>query len=171
MHTMSMHVRSLQSLVAFLFASALTAEAKLTKDSHAFTMLGCDACKIVMGRLAPDLKFLTETAQIWPQSVLEERLALACDDPKHPTGAGVEACNLFISEYHKSIVKEVKKRWDENSEEFEEDIVPAVFCTNIVSICKEGKQSLNEMMAFSERKEKLLKEEKEEKERAAKSKS
>ncbi|CAE7456438.1 GRTP1 [Symbiodinium natans] len=121
-------------------------------------MLACDACRIVMNRLSRDVKYLTETRKIWPDEVLDQRLSISCEDPSHPSGSGVEACSLFMEESANLIRKEVKLRWDEASEEFEEDIVAAEFCSEKARICDEDAKGISHMIDEASRKEKLLKE-------------
>merc|ERR1712217_586053 len=79
------------------------------------------------------------------------------------------ACGYMMADYHQAIAREITLRWTEDSEEFEEDIVPTEFCAK-VGICKEGHKSINEMISQSDRREKDLKWEKEQKEKSAKSK-
>eukprot|EP00931_Biecheleriopsis_adriatica_P067025 TRINITY_DN41232_c0_g1_i1.p1 TRINITY_DN41232_c0_g1~~TRINITY_DN41232_c0_g1_i1.p1 ORF type:complete len:175 (+),score=46.36 TRINITY_DN41232_c0_g1_i1:31-525(+) len=156
------------AIVALATAISAAEAGGLQKSTPAYAMLVCDACKTVIGRLAKDVKFLTETRKMWPDSVMNERLLLACEDPTHPTGAGVEACNLFIEDHAKLVKQEVAKRWDEDSEEFEEDLVPAEFCREKAHICKEGMKGISQMMTESDIKQKALDEEKKEKEERAK---
>eukprot|EP00971_Amphidinium_carterae_P083587 1654608-Amphidinium_carterae.2 len=52
----------------------------------------------------------------------------------------------------------------EDSEEFEEDIVPKEFCHK-VRLCRDGDKNIGEMIHNANEKEKALKEEKEEKDR------
>mmetsp|Transcript_20541 Transcript_20541/g.33783 ORF Transcript_20541/g.33783 Transcript_20541/m.33783 type:complete len:134 (+) Transcript_20541:2-403(+) len=131
-------------------------------------MLACDACRIVMEKLAKDVRYLSEVQKVWPDSVLDERLAVSCNDPQHPSGSGTEACQLFIADHAKLIKLEANARWDEDSEEFEEDINVAEFCEEKARVCGENEKGLNHMIGEANRKEKALKEEKEEKERAKK---
>ncbi|CAE7746286.1 unnamed protein product [Symbiodinium pilosum] len=130
-------------------------------------MLACDACRIVINRLSKDVKYLTETRKIWPDAVLDQRLSISCEDPSHPSGSGAEACGLFMEDFAQLIRTEVKLRWDETSEEFEEDIVASEFCTEKAKICDADSKGISHMIDEASRKEKLLKEEREEKERLA----
>eukprot|EP00434_Breviolum_minutum_P016107 symbB.v1.2.014196.t1/scaffold981.1/size258483/7 len=139
--------------------------AALQRNTKAYQMLGCDACRIVMEKLAKDVRYLSEVQKVWPESVLDERLAMSCNDPLHPSGSGTEACQLFIQDNAKLIKLEANARWDENSEEFEEDINVMEFCTEKAKICGENEKGLNHMISEANRKEKALKEEKAEKER------
>merc|ERR1712113_75158 len=84
-------------------------------------------------------------------------------------GAMKDACGYMMADYHKAIAREISLRWTEDSEEFEEDIVPLEFCSK-VGICKEGHKTINEMISQSDKKEKDLKWEKEEKDKVAKRK-
>eukprot|EP00913_Durusdinium_trenchii_P022605 g21229.t1 len=52
-----------------------------------------------------------------------------------------------------------KARWDEDSEEFEEDISPKEFCTEKARICEADAKGLSHMLDEASRKEKHLKEE------------
>eukprot|EP00440_Ansanella_granifera_P055397 gb/GFBE01060055.1/.p1 GENE.gb/GFBE01060055.1/~~gb/GFBE01060055.1/.p1 ORF type:complete len:167 (+),score=58.36 gb/GFBE01060055.1/:1-501(+) len=142
----------------------------LKKGTPAYTMLVCDACKTVIGRLSKDVKYLIMSQKMWTDSVMDERLALSCSDPKLPTGAGADACAVFIADYAKLIKKEVALRWDEDSEEFEEDLVPKAFCTEKAFICKDDTKGINQMMKESEVRQKNLDEEKEDKAKRAKKK-
>eukprot|EP00439_Symbiodinium_sp_Y106_P036976 s536_g4.t1 len=149
-----------------------------------------------MNRLSRDVKFLTETRKIWPDAVLDQRLSISCEDPSHPSGSGVdslqcsyclhslilarflfwslprlrdceEACSLFMQDHADLIRKEVKLRWDEASDEFEEDIVATEFCSEKARICDVDAKGISHMIDEASRKEKLLKEDREEKERTA----
>eukprot|EP00930_Biecheleria_cincta_P095721 TRINITY_DN87658_c0_g1_i1.p1 TRINITY_DN87658_c0_g1~~TRINITY_DN87658_c0_g1_i1.p1 ORF type:complete len:172 (-),score=40.18 TRINITY_DN87658_c0_g1_i1:14-529(-) len=164
----------LSAMARAVFTSVLAALAwearaedwgNLKPGTPAYTLLVCDACKIVMGRLVKDVKYLVETRKMWTSDQLNSRLALACEDPQHPTGTGVDACNAFIHHNANLVKAEVSSRWDEDSEEFEEDIVPKEFCRDKAFICKDGKMGLNEMMNFEQKKEADLKAEREEKEK------
>ncbi|CAE7543324.1 unnamed protein product [Symbiodinium microadriaticum] len=159
-------VTRLQILAALVAVAAANSNA-LPKDSKAYRMLACDACRIVMNRLSRDVKFLTETRKIWPDAVLDQRLSISCEDPSHPSGSGVEACSLFMQDHADLIRKEVKLRWDEASDEFEEDIVATEFCSEKARICDVDAKGISHMIDEASRKEKLLKEEREEKERIA----
>merc|ERR1719499_1387259 len=134
-------------------------------------MLSCDACQTVMQQLSKDVKYLVETEKMWKPKDLTERIKVSCGDPALPSGAMRDACGYMMSDYHQAIAREITLRWTEDSDEFEEDIVPAEFCAK-VGICKEGHKSIGEMISQSDRKEKDLKWEKEEKEKeqAAKAK-
>mmetsp|Transcript_24206 Transcript_24206/g.45708 ORF Transcript_24206/g.45708 Transcript_24206/m.45708 type:complete len:171 (+) Transcript_24206:37-549(+) len=157
-------------LKTWLAASAtlgLVHAAVPSRGTKAYTILVCDACRIVMNRLSKDVKYLTETQKMWPDAVLDERLSMACEDPGHPSGSGQEACGLFLEDYASLIRKEVKLRWDEDSEEFEEDIVATHFCAEKAKICDIEAKGISHMIEESSRRDKLLKEEREEKERLA----
>ncbi|CAJ1367278.1 unnamed protein product [Effrenium voratum] len=153
--------------LAVLAALAPALAAPLQKGTKAYEMIMCDACRIVMERLSKDVKYLTETRKVWPDSVLDERLAIACSDPSHPSGTGVEGCTMFVQDHSRLIKQEVNSRWDEDSEEFEEDIVAAEFCADKARICDVTAKGIGHMIDEASRKEKHLKEEREEKERLA----
>lgn len=157
--------RSVLALVA-LSASGVEAGAK---TGPAFKALMCDACYHVMTSLGKDVGFLIETGKMWKSEDLNARIAMSCMDPNLVQGAMQESCSDMIDEYSKVIAKDVALRWDEDAEEFEEDIVPTEFCAK-AGICKEGHKSINQMLSDGERKDKLMKEEKAEKERLAKKK-
>ncbi|CAE8696375.1 unnamed protein product, partial [Polarella glacialis] len=155
-------------LVALAVLGTLpTASANLPpKNSPGFRMLACEACTTVIGRLSKDVKHLIETKKMWTQPVLEERLAASCADPLLPKGAGNAACGVLIQDYGVVISKEVAKRWDEDAEEFEEDLVAKDFCSEKVDLCRDGSKTISQMLSESEVREKALKQEKDEKEAA-----
>eukprot|EP00747_Dinoflagellata_sp_TGD_P165289 gnl/TRDRNA2_/TRDRNA2_186370_c0_seq1.p1 gnl/TRDRNA2_/TRDRNA2_186370_c0~~gnl/TRDRNA2_/TRDRNA2_186370_c0_seq1.p1 ORF type:complete len:239 (+),score=75.87 gnl/TRDRNA2_/TRDRNA2_186370_c0_seq1:50-718(+) len=144
--------------------------AKSPKDSPAMTMLQCDSCRAVLEELAKDVKYLVESEKMWKEKDLEERLKISCQDPSLPTGAMRDACGYMMADYHKQIAKEVALRWNEDSDEFEEDIVPRDFCTK-VGVCKQGHKTINQMIGESEKKEKQKKEQEEDKAATAKRKA
>merc|ERR1712113_249819 len=119
--------------------------------------------------LSKDVKFLVESDKMWNPKDLAERIKVSCQDPGIASGAMKDACSYMMADFHEAIAREVALRWTEESEEFEEDIVPKEFCEK-VGICKEGHKTINEMISTSDRKEKDLKQEKEEKETAKKKK-
>mmetsp|Transcript_6468 Transcript_6468/g.13310 ORF Transcript_6468/g.13310 Transcript_6468/m.13310 type:complete len:203 (+) Transcript_6468:53-661(+) len=141
--------------------------AQAPKDSPAMKMLQCDACRIVMKELSKDVKYLVESDKMWKTQDLEERIKVSCADPGIASGAMKDACGYMVSDYQKAIAKDITLRWTESAEEFEEDIVPVEFCRK-VRICKEDHKTINEMITLSDRKEKDLKWEKEDKERSKK---
>eukprot|EP00913_Durusdinium_trenchii_P012414 g11654.t1 len=65
-------------LLTCLFCALTALAAPLQKDMKAYKMLACDACRIIMEKLSKDVRYLSETEQVWPDAVLDERLALAC---------------------------------------------------------------------------------------------
>lgn len=131
-----------------------------SKDAPAMKMLGCDACQSVMKTLSKDVKYLVEKEMMWETKVLNERLGISCNDPALPTGAMKDACAYLISDYGTAIAKEVAEHWTEDSEKFEEDLVPDEVC-KLLGACKEGQQTLGQIMAESQKKEKAQKEAKE----------
>mmetsp|Transcript_96359 Transcript_96359/g.272534 ORF Transcript_96359/g.272534 Transcript_96359/m.272534 type:complete len:178 (-) Transcript_96359:149-682(-) len=159
----------LRGLLLLLAIAPHCAMAATPKDSPAMKMLQCDVCTSVMATLSKDVKYLVESESMWESSDLNSRIMVSCSDPALPSGAMQEACGYFVGDYRKIIARDVALRWDEDSEEFEEDIVPREFCLKI-GACKEGHKSISEMISQSDRKDKALKEEKEEKDRNAKKK-
>mmetsp|Transcript_41639 Transcript_41639/g.75565 ORF Transcript_41639/g.75565 Transcript_41639/m.75565 type:complete len:169 (-) Transcript_41639:212-718(-) len=150
-------------LVAFLLHSPGRA-APLSNGSPALKMLLCDSCQHVMQALSKDVKYLVETGKMWKPTDLKERILASCEDPAIPNGAGKEACAHLVTDHSKVIAEEVSLRWREDSEEFEEDIVPKEFCYK-VQLCKDGDKNIGEMINRATEKEKALKEEQAEKER------
>eukprot|EP00929_Paragymnodinium_shiwhaense_P120704 TRINITY_DN92729_c0_g1_i1.p1 TRINITY_DN92729_c0_g1~~TRINITY_DN92729_c0_g1_i1.p1 ORF type:complete len:199 (+),score=51.87 TRINITY_DN92729_c0_g1_i1:63-659(+) len=140
--------------------------ASASKDSPAMKMLMCDACRQVVQELGKDVKYLVESDKMWKPKDLSERIALSCGDPMLASGAMKEACGFLVSDFQKRMEHEIALRWTEESEKFEEDIVPREVCTDI-GACNNGHKTLNEMIGESDRKEKALKWEKEEKEKSA----
>merc|ERR1712137_506075 len=126
------------------------------KDSPSMKMLACDACGTIMVRMRDDMKYLFETNQMWKPKDLAERVQISCGDPLLPSGAMRDACGYMMADYHKAIAREVAKYWDEDAEEFEEDIMPIEFCSKL-GICKEDHKGINQMLGESDRKEKDLK--------------
>lgn len=139
-------------------------EGAVKANSPAMKVLKCEACHSVMKELSLDVKFLVESNKMWKQDVLRERISVSCGDPGIANGALKDACGYMMADYHKGIATEVSSRWDEDSDEFEEDIVPKEFCLK-VGICKENHKSLTQMISTSDQKQKDMKEEQEEKER------
>merc|ERR1719221_1260295 len=136
------------------------------KDSPAMKKLQCDACLHVMHELSKDVKYLVESDKMWKPQDLKERIQVSCLDPSMPTGAFKDACSMTMLDYHESMAREIALRWTEDADEFEEDIVPTEFCQK-VGICKEGQKTINQMISESDRREKDLAAEKQEKEKAA----
>mmetsp|Transcript_131676 Transcript_131676/g.380871 ORF Transcript_131676/g.380871 Transcript_131676/m.380871 type:complete len:183 (-) Transcript_131676:120-668(-) len=155
----------LLAMAALFVAGADASTSK--KKGPAWQRLMCDACFTVMETMAKDVKFLNEAGKMWKPDDLKARIGMSCMDPSLLQGAMQETCADMIDQHSKEIAKEVALRWNENSEEFEEDIVPAEFCAK-VGVCQDGHKSINQMMSEGTLKDKLMKEEKEEKERLAK---
>mmetsp|Transcript_123998 Transcript_123998/g.246908 ORF Transcript_123998/g.246908 Transcript_123998/m.246908 type:complete len:167 (-) Transcript_123998:149-649(-) len=134
------------------------------KNSPAMKMMYCEACNTVMGGLAKDVKYLLEAQKMWKAKDLKERIMVSCQDPAVMNGFMKDTCASFLTEYRDPIAKETALRWTEDSDEFDEDIVPKEFCMKL-GVCKEGHQSLNQMLHNAQVKEDALKKEKEEKEK------
>merc|ERR1712183_1253116 len=94
------------------------------KGSPAMKMLQCDVCRSVMQELSKDVKFLVESEKMWKPKDLKERIQHSCGDPTIPSGAMKDACGYMLADYHGVIAREIEKRWTEDSDEFEDDIVP-----------------------------------------------
>merc|ERR1719512_135240 len=129
-------------------------------------MLSCEACKIIAKPLGADVAYLVQSRNMWKPKDLRERIQVSCQDPDVLEGAMREACGNMMAKYHEAIARDVAMRWTEDSDEYEEDIEPKSFCHKL-GACKGDEQTINEMVSTSDRKEKLIKEEQEEKERAA----
>merc|ERR1712217_901604 len=153
--------------IAFIFTlfTGAVAQSGPSKDSPAMKMLQCDSCRAVMHELSKDVKFLVESDKMWKPKDLLDRIRVSCTDPNIAKGAMKDACGVMMTDFHEAMAREITLRWTEDSDEFEEDIVPAEFCEKL-GICREGHSTLNEMITRQEKKDKDLKEEKEEKERA-----
>mmetsp|Transcript_81299 Transcript_81299/g.169940 ORF Transcript_81299/g.169940 Transcript_81299/m.169940 type:complete len:189 (+) Transcript_81299:832-1398(+) len=158
-------VPRLLCLLLALFPSSSRVSAAAV--SPAQKMLHCEACKTISAALSKDVKTLVEAEKMWTQKDLLGRIDISCMDPNLPSGAMQEMCSDFIEKYRQVIAKEVAKRWDENADEFEEGIVPGQFCFAL-GACQEKHETINEMIQKSNKKEKDLKEEREEKARASK---
>ncbi|CAK0840288.1 unnamed protein product [Prorocentrum cordatum] len=120
-----------------------------------------------MKTLSKDVKYLVETGKMWKAKDLNERIGISCNDPALPTGAMRDACGYMIQAHGKAIAAEVEEHWTEESDKFEEDLVPDEFCKS-VGACKEGQQTLSQIMAESSRKDKIEKEAKADKEASMK---
>eukprot|EP00811_Abedinium_folium_P005307 NODE_14889_length_1079_cov_5.679622.p1 GENE.NODE_14889_length_1079_cov_5.679622~~NODE_14889_length_1079_cov_5.679622.p1 ORF type:complete len:255 (-),score=52.89 NODE_14889_length_1079_cov_5.679622:211-975(-) len=137
-------------------AVEVDSSAGTTKDSPAMKMLGCDSCRIIAAELSKDVKYLVESDKMWRPKDLNERVEISCLDPSIASGAMRNACSYMLSDYRTVIAREVALRWSEDSDEFEEDIVPAELCEKM-GACREGHKMISEMIAASDTKEKALK--------------
>merc|ERR1711957_982090 len=94
-------------------------------------MLQCEACQTITSELAKDVKYLVETEKMWKPKTLRDRIAISCGDPNIAQGAVKDACGFLIGSYSEAIARELALRWNEDSDEFEEDIIPKPFCMKI----------------------------------------
>mmetsp|Transcript_52507 Transcript_52507/g.139814 ORF Transcript_52507/g.139814 Transcript_52507/m.139814 type:complete len:187 (-) Transcript_52507:6-566(-) len=141
-----------------------------SKDSPAIRGLMCDVCKTTSISLSKDVKFLLETERVWRPKDLQERIMVSCQDPQVGSGALMDACGYFLLDYHKVLEREVMSRLDEESEDFEVDIVPSKICT-AMGVCHDSHVTIDQMMSNSDRKKKDLDEEREEKARMRRNKN
>ena len=57
-----------------------------------------------------------------------------------------KGCAFFMAKFYKRILKALRKRLDPEADEFEEDIVPSLFCQE-VRACKDGMRSMDQSFA------------------------
>lgn len=125
-------------------------------ESRVYDMFSCDACMTVMSGLRSDLKFLIESEKKWTRKVLNKRISVSCEDPRLTVGDQAKAtCLLFVSDYKKRIAKLMEARWEQDSDEYEEDIHPRSVCENELKSCKEGQQTIAEILNKDETVQKL----------------
>ena len=74
-----------------------------------------------------------------------------------------DACKYFLEDYHDEIHKEIKSRWNPDSDLFEENLNPLEFCRERMGACKADQVGLNHLISTSERKTQALEAEAEEK--------
>lgn len=120
-------------------------------------VLTCTACERVITRLAGELSRLLYKNAKWNKDLratIRHKLRGSCMHPEDfPKGNELyqKGCAYFMADYHKAVLKALKKRLDPKAEEYEEDIVSSEFCAEI-SACPDGMQSMDSSFAEAQRK-------------------
>eukprot|EP01067_Filipodium_phascolosomae_P004855 Filipodium_phascolosomae@DN2834_c0_g1_i1.p1 len=113
----------------------------------------CSACVIIAGPLADDINYLLANGRYYQEAVIRLRLRLACEDPRliqsgrrGRRGASSPEtlrnnCWYLVKTMTEQMVMIIKRRWQAEAAEYEQDILPRSFC-DAIGACEPGRPSL-----------------------------